>query len=76
MQTTCKTNFQKLIVKTNNVYKSIIFQLSKIASIRKYITVDIAKTLVTSLILSRLDYCNSLFCNKTNENIEKQAITE
>jgi len=47
----------------NSVYSSIIFQLSKISSIRNYITTDVAKTLVTSLILSRLDYCNSLFCN-------------
>ena len=54
----------------------MIFQLSKIASIRKYITVDIAKTLVTSLILSRLDYCNSLFCNITNENIEKLQLIQ
>ena len=60
----------------NYVYKSIIFQLSKIASIRKYINEDIAKTLVTSLILSRLDYCNSLFCNMTNENVEKLQLLQ
>ena len=60
----------------NTVYKSIIFQLSKISHIRKYISVDVAKTLVTSLILSRLDYCNSLFCNMTNENIEKLQLLQ
>ena len=60
----------------NYVYKYIIFQLSKIASIRKYINEDIAKTLVTSLILSRLDYCNSLFCNMTNENVEKLQLLQ
>ena len=60
----------------NTVYKSIIFQLSKISHIRKYISVDVAKTLVTSLILSRLDYCNSLFCNMSNENIEKLQLLQ
>ena len=60
----------------NTLYKSIIFQLSKISHIRKYISVDVTKTLVTSLILSRLDYCNSLFCNMTNENIEKLQLLQ
>ena len=60
----------------NSVYKSIIFQLSKISHIRKYISVEVAKTLVTSLILSRLDYCNSLFCNMSNENIEKMQLLQ
>ena len=60
----------------NAVYKSIIFQLSKIASIRKYITIEVAKTLVTSLIISRLDYCNSLFGNMTNENIGKLQLIQ
>ena len=60
----------------NAVYKSIIFQLSKIASIRKYITIEVAKTLVTSLIISRLDYCNSLFGNMTNENIDKLQLIQ
>ena len=60
----------------NTVYKSIIFQLSKISHIRKYISVDVTKTLVTSLILSRLDYCNSLFCNMTSENIEKLQLLQ
>ena len=60
----------------NSVYKSIIFQLAKISSIRKFITVDVAKTLVTSLILSRLDYCNSLFCNMSHDNIHKLQLLQ
>ena len=60
----------------NSVYKSIIFQLGKISSIRKFITVDVAKTLVTSLILSRLDYCNSLFCNMSHDNIHKLQLLQ
>ena len=40
--------------------QSCFCQLRRISSIRKYLTTDATKKLVTSLILSRLDYCNSL----------------
>ena len=40
--------------------KSIHFQLKKIYRIRKYLTVDSCKTLIQSLVISRLDYCSSL----------------
>ena len=59
-----------------NVCKSITFQLGKISSIRKFITTDVTKTLVTSLILSRFDYCNSLFCSMTSENIDKLQLLQ
>ena len=36
------------------------FELRRISSIRRYLTVEATKTLVTSCVLSRLDYCNSL----------------
>jgi len=36
------------------------FELRRISSIRHYLTLDATKTLVSSSILSRLDYCNSL----------------
>ena len=36
------------------------FELKRISSIRRFLTEDAAKTLVTSYILSRLDYCNCL----------------
>ena len=58
------------------VCKAITFQLSKIASIRKFITIDATKTLVTSLILSRFDYCNSLFCSMSSENIDKLQLLQ
>ena len=35
-------------------------ELRRISSIRHYLTLDATKTLVSSSILSRLDYCNSL----------------
>ena len=41
-------------------------ELRRISSIRKYLTLDATKQLVSSCILSRLDYCNSLLsgCSK------------
>ncbi len=40
--------------------KSAYAYLHKVARIRRYLTADAAKTLVHSLIISRLDYCNVL----------------
>ena len=40
--------------------QSCFFQLRRIGSIRKYLTTEATKKLVVCLILSRLDYCNSL----------------
>ena len=34
-------------------------------------TINVTKTLVTSLVLSRLDYCNSLLAGTTVENISR-----
>jgi len=36
------------------------YELRRISSIRRFLTQEATKTLVTSCILSRLDYCNSL----------------
>ena len=35
-------------------------QLRQIGHIRKYLTTDATKSLVNSLVISRLDYCNAL----------------
>ena len=43
-----------------NTCRSAFLKLRRISLIRKYLTVGAAKTIVCSLVLSRLDYCNSL----------------
>ena len=43
-----------------NICRSAFLELRCISLIRKYLTVDAAKTIVCSLVLSRLDYCNSI----------------
>ena len=60
----------------DSVFKSVTFQLSRISSIRRFITFDISKTLVVNLILFRLDSCNSLFCSMTNDYIEKLQLLQ
>lgn len=40
--------------------QTALLHLRNISRIRKYITLPVAKSLITSLVLSRLDYCNSL----------------
>lgn len=46
------------------------FELRRISSIRKFLTVDATKTLVTSCILSRIDYCNSLLAGCPDSTIQ------
>jgi hypothetical protein len=46
------------------------YELKRISSIRRYLTEDATKTLVTSSILSRLDYCNSLLMGASSSVIQ------
>ena len=43
------------------LYTVLYFQLRRISKIRSFLTADAANTLAVAFILSRLDYCNSLF---------------
>ena len=49
----------------NAVTQSVYYHVRNISKIRHYLTLDSAKTLVQALVISRLDYCNSLFGNLT-----------
>ena len=51
--------------------KSAYAALRQISSIRQYLTLTATKTLVCSLVLSRLDYANSLLSNCPKHNIAK-----
>ncbi|WP_294078915.1 hypothetical protein, partial [Thiolapillus sp.] len=42
------------------ICQTAYFELKRISSIRRFLTEDATQTLVTSYILSRLDYCNCL----------------
>ena len=45
-----------------SVCKSCYGQLRQISHIRKYLSTDATKSLVNSLVTSRMDYCNVLLC--------------
>ena len=51
------------------VRQTVYFELKGVSSIRRFLTEDAAKTLVTSYILSRLDYCNCLLMSTPNSAI-------
>ena len=44
----------------NSICKSCFGQIRQIGNIRQYLTTDATKSLVNSLVTSRLDYCNAL----------------
>ena len=52
---------------TTEISKSVNRTLHTIRLIRPSITTELAKTLITALILPRLDYCNSIL-HKSNKN--------
>ena len=62
-----KLSMKKHIIK---ICQSTYFELKRIRSIRRFLTEDAIKTLVTSYILSRLDYCNCFFMGTPNSVIQ------
>ena len=53
------------------VVKASYFEIRKISSIRHYLTTEATKTLVCSLVLTRLDYANSLLAGSTDKLLGK-----
>ena len=63
----------------NNVIKisqTAYFELKRISSIRRFLTEDATKTLVTSYVLSRLDYGNCLLMGTPNSVIQPLQKTQ
>ena len=54
-----------------NTCRSAFLELRRIGLIRKYLTVGATKTIVCSLVLSRLDYCNSILSESSKCLIKK-----
>ena len=52
------------------ICQTAYFELMRISSIRRFLTEDVTKTLVTSYSLSRLDYCNCLLMGTPNSVIQ------
>ena len=62
-----KLSMKKHIIK---ICQNAYFELKRISSIRRFLTEDATKTLVTSYILSRLDHCNCLLMGTPNSVIQ------
>ena len=62
-----KLSTKKHIIK---ICQTAYFELKRISSIRRFLTEDATKTLVTFYILSRLDYCNCLLMGTPNSVIQ------
>ena len=60
----------------SHLRKSCYFELRKIANIRSYLSDAATLKLVLSLVISKLDYCNSLFYNMSLENIHKLQLNQ
>ena len=57
------------------ICQSAYLELSRISFVRQYLTEKATKTLVTSCVLSRLDFCNSLLMGKAKSNHSTSANT-
>ena len=55
----------------NDTCKKILLSIKSIGRIRKYVSQESLKKLVHALVLSRLDYANSLLCGATRSDLEK-----
>ena len=55
----------------NNIIRIINYESRRISQMRPYLDTSSIKTLITTLILSRLDYCNSLLVGLPNVGIDK-----
>ena len=55
----------------SSVVKSCNFQLRNIALIKQYLDQDCLKMLVTNLVITRVDYCNSLYNNLPKKQLRR-----
>ena len=58
----------------SSVVKASNFQLKNIAQIKKYLDQDCLKMLACNLVISRVDYCNSLYYGLPNYQLRKLQI--
>ena len=60
----------------NQTCRNLYFHIKNISKIRTFISEDIAKKLVTTLVLSKLDYCNSLFAGVHDVTLKRLQIAQ
>ena len=60
-----------LETQVNKMAKTAYFHIKRISKIRKNLDIESTKTLVQTLVISRMDYCNSLLVNLPSRLIKK-----
>ena len=65
-----------MALQIDNLCRTLRNNLKKIATIRDYLTKDVTSMLVTTLVLSRLDYCNSLLVNISQDKISRLQVIQ
>ena len=55
----------------DRICQTAYFEIRRIGSIRQFLTIEATKILVTSLVLSRLDYCNFLLAGIPQKLVNK-----
>ena len=60
----------------NSVTRTCYAQIRKIGHIRKYLTTNATKSLINSLVTSRLDYCNGLLYGLPKSTLNKLQIAQ
>ena len=60
----------------SSLRNKLIFQLKKISHIRKYITNETCKKIISSLMFSNLDYCNSLLSGVSADQIRRLQVVQ
>ena len=55
----------------NKLFQLAYLEIRRIGSIRQYLSVEASKTLVSSLVLSRLDYCNAVLVGSPQVLLDK-----
>ena len=51
----------------SNIARTCYFELRRLPSIRRFLTITANATLVSAFVLSRIDYCNSLLLGSTHD---------
>ena len=62
------SNFRKHI---SQICRACFYQICDLRRIRKSQSLDLAEQIVVVLVSSKLDYCNSLFCNTPEKDIAR-----
>ena len=60
----------------SEICKTANFHLSALSHIRQYLTISSANLIASSIIASKLDYCNSLFSGLSSHNIHRLQMVQ